>query len=222
MRQIEADLAKATLDGLDIGLIVLTRDQRILSWNNWMTSASGIEIEAALDKTLAELFPGARLTRLESAVEQALAAGASGLLTHSLHPKLFPLKTRTARPMVYNIAVRPVGDEPHQRCIVQISDVTLSAEREQVLRERQNARYDAVVASAPDAIVTFDAEGLVQLVNPAAAGAFGLSVEEMSGQAIDRLVGGDSAWASAWRAVLVGEAVRPSRWNSPSAERTAR
>jgi PAS domain S-box-containing protein len=207
MRQLEADLAKATLDGLDIGLIVLTADFRVLSWNSWMTSASRIELEDAFGRTLAEIFPDARQVRLESAVQQALDSGASSLLTHSLHPHLFPLKTRSMRPMVYNIAVRPVGDKPYQRCIVQISDVTLTAERERVLRERQNARYDAVVASAPDAIVTFDAEGRVQLANPAAAQEFGYENNEMVGQSVDSLMGANPTWAAAWRAVVAGEVV---------------
>jgi len=208
MQTLEAELAKATLDGLDIGLIVLTPDLRILSWNSWMTSASTVELEAAVGKTLAEVFPDARLSRLESALRQAIDSGASSLLTHSLHANLFQLKTRTMRPMVYNITVRPVGDKPYQRCIVQISDVTLTAERERVLRERQNARYDAVVASAPDAIVTFDADGAIQLANPAAAQEFGYATGEMIGQSIDALMADDPAWTAAWRAVVAGEAVR--------------
>jgi len=207
MQQLEADLAKATLDSLDVGLIVLTADLRVLSWNAWMTSATGIELEQASSKTLCDVFPDARLSRLESAVQQALDFGASSLLTHSLHPHLFPLKTRTMRPMAFNIAVRPVGDKPHQRCIIQISDITLAAGRERVLRERQNARYDAVVASAPDAIVTFDAEGLIQLANPAAAQEFGYASGEMIGQPIDALMGGDATWIAARRAVVDGEAV---------------
>jgi len=207
MQQLEAALAKATLDSLDVGLIVLTADQRVLSWNAWMTSATNIQLEDACGRTLAEVFPEARIARLESAVQQALDFGASGLLTHSLHPHLFPLKTRTMRPMAYNIAVRPVGDKPYQRCVIQISDVTLAVERERVLRERQNARYDAVVASAPDAIVTFDADGMIQLANPAAAQEFGYETGEMIGQSIDTLMGGDPTWISARRAVAEGETV---------------
>ncbi|THD62580.1 PAS domain-containing sensor histidine kinase [Phenylobacterium sp.] len=207
MRQLETDLAKATLDGLDIGLIVLTDDHRVLSWNSWMTSASGVELDAAEGRTLAEIFPNARLHRLRSAVQQALDSGASSLLTHSLHRDLFPLKTRTARPMVYNVAVRPIGDKPYQRCIVQISDVTLASERERVLRERQNARYDAVVASAPDAIITFDAEGSVQLANPAAARQFGFDAAEMTGRSIDTLLGEDEAWTAGWRTMVAGGSV---------------
>jgi PAS domain S-box-containing protein len=207
MHTLEADIAKATLDGLDIGLVVLTADLKVLSWNSWMTSASTIELDAALGKTLPDLFPEARLIRLESALRQALDSGASSLLTHSLHPLLFRLRTRSGRSMIYDVTVRPVGDKPYQRCIIQISDVTLAAEREQVLRQRQNARYDAVVASAPDAIVTFDAEGQIQLANPAAAREFGYTPDEMIGQSIDALMSDDPIWTAAWRAVAAGEAV---------------
>jgi len=207
MHQLDADLAKATLDSLDIGLVVLTADARIVAWNSWMSSATGIDLETARDRLLTEVFPAAHLSRLQSAVAQALDSGASSLLTHSLHPNLFPLRTRTARAMIFNVAVRPLGEKPYQRCIVQISDVTLAAERESVLRERQNARYDAVVASAPDPIITFDAEGVIQLANPAAAQEFGFSPTEMIGQSIDAFMGEAAAWTRSWRAILKGAAV---------------
>ena len=207
MHQLDADLAKATLDSLDIGLIVVASGDRIEAWNSWMTSATGVALEAVIGRTLTEVFPASRLARLQSAISQALESGASSLLTHSLHPDLFPLKTRTARPMIFNVAVRPVGEKPYQRCIVQISDITLAAERERVLRERQNARYDAVVASAPDPIVTLDADGVIQLANPAAAQEFGYTTAEMIGESVDTLMVGNTGWAAVWRSMLAGEPV---------------
>ena len=86
-----------------------------------------------------------------------------------------------------------------------------------MLRERQNARYDAVVASAPDAIVTFDAEGMIQLANPAAAAEFGRAAEEMIGQPVDRLLD-DPAWMAAWRSVLAGTPCI-GLWSWPSGAR---
>ena len=99
-------------------------------------------------------------TRLLAAVTDALGYGVSSVISSSLHQGLFPLKTRTGRRLIHNVSLRPLAGEP-ARCLLQITDVTLATEREKVLRERQNARYDAVVDSAPDAIVTVDAKGVI-------------------------------------------------------------
>jgi PAS domain S-box-containing protein len=194
-------------DALDVGLIVTGPDGRILAWNAWMASASGIAPEAAVSKLLAEVFPTATIERLQAAVRDAFAAGSSSLLTYALHRDLLPLRTRTGRTLIHNIAVRPIGEKPYGRCVIQVSDVTVTAERERVLRKRQNARYDAVVESARDPILTFDGGGLVQFANPAAEREFGYAPAELIGHPIDRLINNRDVWGSAWNAVLVDEAI---------------
>ncbi|WP_276315589.1 hybrid sensor histidine kinase/response regulator [Salinarimonas soli] len=86
--------------------------------------------------------------------------------------------------------------------------MTVAVERERVLRERQNARYDAVVASAPDVILTLDDEGLIQLVNPAAARSFGYEAQELVGVPIRLLLAEDGPWDELWGSVLAGEALQ--------------
>src|SRR5689334_22586141 len=162
------DLARAVLDALDSGLAILDREERVFAWNEWLASASGIVASEATGKTLEEIFPQVSGSRLTSAIKAALEFGASSLLSHALHPGLMPLRTRAGRPLLHNVAVRPVGATTPVGCLLQIADVTLATEREAVLRKRQIARYEAVVGTAPDAILTFDDHGLVQLANPAA------------------------------------------------------
>ncbi len=87
-------------------------------------------------------------------------------------------------------------------CLIQITDVTVAANRERVLRERQNARYDAVVESAADVILTFDDAGVIQLANPAARRQFGYAADELVGQPIDILFPDDAAWAQARQTVV--------------------
>ena len=70
--------------------------------------------------------------------------------------------------MIHNVLVRPIARTP-ALVLIQVTDVTVVTERDRVLRERQNARYDAVVESAPDAILTLSSDGIIQLANPAAA-----------------------------------------------------
>ena len=131
-----------------LGLIVLDEDARVLGWNVWMAFAARIAAETALGRRLDELFPGITTPRLSAAVAEALTTGTSSLLTHSLHPGILPLKTRAGRPMLHNVYVHPLKAQTH-RALIQVMDVTVATERDQVLRKRQDARYNAVVERRP-------------------------------------------------------------------------
>ncbi|CAN5745652.1 hypothetical protein BH11PSE3_BH11PSE3_43020 [soil metagenome] len=192
-------------DAIDTGLVLLDAERRVVGWNVWMEAASGIASAAAHGKALQELFRGLASPRLTTAISQALELGASGLVTHSLHSSIFPLRTRAGRPLLHNIATRAIGNRPHLGCLLQIFDVTVVAGRERILRERQNARYDAVVLSAPDTILTLDATGVIQLVNPAGAREFGYASEELIGQSLDFLLKDASEWTEAFKSILDGE-----------------
>jgi PAS domain S-box-containing protein len=203
----ETDLNGVLWDALDSGLVVLDRQLRVTAWNSWMVSATGIAAATAIGRTLDDLNLGPGAVRLASAVTFALETGASRLLTHTLHPSLLPLKTRAGRPLIHNATVRPIGERPHGQCLIQIVDVTVSAEREAILRERQNARYDAVVQSAPDPILTMDDRGLIQLVNAAATREFGFTPDEMLGKALTGFIEKPEPWSLAWSRVVAGEEV---------------
>ena len=205
MHQIEDELLSAVFDAVDTGLIVLDGGTHVVAWNAWFASASGISSQDAAGRRLDELFPGAVPPGLKSAIGDALDAGSSRLLTHSLHPLLLPLRTRSGGQLIHNVSVRPLGARPHLRCLVQIVDVTVAVQREQVLRERQNARYDAVVNSAPDAILTFDAQGVIQLANPAAAREFGYALRELVGLEMTVLLDAPETWNELWTSILDGD-----------------
>jgi PAS domain S-box-containing protein len=201
------DLVRAVLDALDSGLAVLDRRERIVAWNDWLGSASGIHAADATGKTLQELFPQVGGSRLTSAVNTAIEFGASSLLSHALHPGLLPLRTRAGRPLLHNVAVRPLGQNGQLGCVVQVADVTLASEREAFLRQRQNARYDAVVSTAVDPILTFDDAGLVQFANPAAEREFGFASEELAGRPLSAVLDDPAAWEARWNAVVSGDPV---------------
>ncbi len=204
MHQIEDELLSVVFDAVDTGLIVLDSSSHVIAWNAWFASASGISSQDAAGRRLDELFPGATAPGLKSAIADALEAGASRLLTHSLHPLLLPLRTRSGRELVHNVSVRPLGTAPHLQCLVQIVDVTVAVQREQVLRQRQNARYDAVMNSAPDAILTLDAQGVIQLANPAAAREFGYAPRELVDLEMAVLLDVPETWNALWTSILDG------------------
>jgi PAS domain S-box-containing protein len=190
-------------DAIDVGLVLLDGEHRIVGWNSWMQWASGISAAEATGRRFEEVFPDAP-PRLATAIAQALDLGASSLLTHALNPRLFPLRTRVGKTLIHDISIRAIGRRPALQCLLQIVDVTVMAERERILRDRQNARYDAVVGSAPDTILTLDAEGTIRFANPAAAREFGYAADELVGQSVGLLLQDTAEWDKAFADILRG------------------
>src|ERR1700722_8300373 len=190
----EAADEKAVLDAINGGLIVLDRRERVTRWNSWMEAASGHLESDARGKLLADVFSGVDLTRLDSAIKAALTSRASTIVTHAINPLLLPLQTRSQRPLLHDITVTPVGAPPIRGCLVFVTDVTMATKRERYLRDRQNARYDAVVDNAADVIITVNQDGLIQFANRAAIFQFGYSNAELVGTAAAALFETKAQW----------------------------
>jgi PAS domain S-box-containing protein len=197
----------AVLDAVDAGLVVLDRDRRIVHWSAWMATASGHPADEVTGQRLDDVYPGRDLHRLNAAIAFAVESGASTLLTHALHPALFPLKTRAGRTLLHDVTVSEIRDSESRACLIHVADVTLAVRRERFLRDRQNARYDAVVASAPDAILTLDATGVIRHANPAAEAQFGYAARNLIGNSAAMLFEAQATWDATWRAVLNGEPI---------------
>ena len=121
-----------------------------------------------------------------------------------LNRNLLPLRTRAGLPLIHNVSVRPFGERPYSHCLLQISDVTGAAHRDRVLRERQNARYDAVVESASDAILTLDANGFVQFANSASLRETSFERTELVGRSLRHLFEEPRQWQELWDKILSG------------------
>jgi PAS domain S-box-containing protein len=184
----------AILDAIASGLIVVGTDRTIVHWNSWMASASRRSEADVIGQSLTQVFPEAQLRVLGRAIESAIESGASTLLTNALHPQLLPLTTLAGRPLLHDLVISPVGDGPPRACVIQIADVTDITRRERFLRDRQNARYDALVQSAPDVILNIDSQGIIRLANPAAARQFGYAEEELIGKQMILLFEREDAW----------------------------
>jgi PAS domain S-box-containing protein len=204
----QKDLTWTLFDAVDLGVAVLDGDRRVVAWNAWLASASSISREAAIGARFEDLFPEGSVSHVSFAVTASLESGTSRLLSQSLHPTLLPLKTRSGQDMIIDATVRAVDHPPNRYCLVQVFDVSVAVRRERLLRERQNARYDAVVDSAPDVILTLDDEDIIQFANPAANRQFGYAPKELIGQPAALLFEDRAAWNETRRSVLNGDAVR--------------
>jgi PAS domain S-box-containing protein len=181
----------SVFDTVDIGLVVLDSQGCIVGWNEWIARVSRRSAQDVLGKTLCDVFPDVRSTRLPDVIDDSFQAGSSSILTHTLNA-LLPLQGQGGDSLLHNIVVRPVSCARANYCLLQITDVTTAVTRERVLRERQNARYYAIVDSAPDAIITLDDTRNIRWVNGAVDHVLGYSHSELLGQRIDILLDSDN------------------------------
>ena len=205
-----SELPRELIDAMDGGLALLDNNTRVIAWNAWLAAASGIPTETAIGRKLEELFSSHSLEPILSAISDSLESGTSSLLTHALHPRLLPLSTGAGRALIHDVTVSSVRSVAGIACLVQIRDVTVSAERERILRERLDARYDAVVASASDVILTVDADDIVHLANSAIFQQFGYSPKEVIQGPAGILFEDRQSWDRARNAVLNCAATSPS------------
>jgi PAS domain S-box-containing protein len=192
----------AILDAVNGGVIVVDEGESVVRWNAWMESATGLIEVQVRGKSLAEIFPDAQLRRLTSAIKAALRSNTSTIITHALNPSLLPLRNRSSQTLLHDITVSPVRSQPTVACLIFFTDVTMTINRERYLRDQQNARYDAVVAGAPDVIITIDEAGLIQFANPAAVSQFGYPAAELVGKEAAALFQTKDDWIATWRGAI--------------------
>jgi len=178
-------------DTVDIGLVVLESEGRIVGWNDWMARVAKRSAEDVLGQSLYDIFPEARRSRLPGVIADAFQVGSSSILTHTLNV-LLPLQGEGGDALLHNIVVRPLSSANANYCLLQVTDVTVAVTRERVLRERQNARYHAIVDSAPDAIITIDDSRNIHWVNGAVDHVLGYGHSALLGQKLDVLLEPDN------------------------------
>ena len=84
----------AILDAVNGGLIAIDKNERIIRWNTWMISASGMGLDDVLGKTLPDVFPTVDLRRI-SPREGGVYIESATVLTRALNKSPLPLRTRS-------------------------------------------------------------------------------------------------------------------------------
>ena len=138
------NLPAATLglifNAVNMGLILVDADEKVLLWNEWMGKHSELPPEQVSGKKLAEVFDGTASPAFLAAVRNTLNHGLPVLLSNALHRAPLPLfdpaelgeeKVR----MHQSISITPLSAADGTRCcLIQITDSSTSIKREKMLR----------------------------------------------------------------------------------------
>jgi diguanylate cyclase (GGDEF)-like protein len=131
-----SDLPMRALNLVNSGIIVLDAHHKIVLWNGWMVPRSARAAARVRERSLFEVFPELRGSRVEAAVLAALAEGASTTIPQTESRSPFPLREAGSfdGPRIDQaVTVTPFRDGEQRYCLIEIRDVSGAVEREKRL-----------------------------------------------------------------------------------------
>jgi diguanylate cyclase (GGDEF)-like protein len=130
------DLSMRALNLVNSGIIVLDARHNIVLWNGWMVPRSARAAARVRERSLFEVFPELRGSRVEAAILAALADGTSTAIPQTESRAPFPLREAGSfdGPRIEQaITVTPFRDGEQRFCMIEIRDVSGTVEREKRL-----------------------------------------------------------------------------------------
>jgi diguanylate cyclase (GGDEF)-like protein len=135
---LAADFSSQAINLVNCGVIVLDAEQRIVLWNRWMVTRSGRSAARVRDESLFDVFPELRGSRVDSAVLAALVDGIATNVPQSQSRAPFPLReagSLDGERIDQAVSVTPFSEDKARLCMIEIRDVSGTADRERQLLE---------------------------------------------------------------------------------------
>jgi diguanylate cyclase len=133
---------EAILSAINVGLVTLDPELRVLEWNRWMERHSGIPGERIVGSRLFEHFPALETPGFVRSCKSAFRFGTFAFFSQKLHRQLFPFKPPRSLGMRFDAMQQSCVMGPIRRrdgtissLFLVVQDVTQVAAYEQKLRE---------------------------------------------------------------------------------------
>jgi len=123
------------LNLIDSGFILVNAHLEIVHWNKWLEKHSNFKSEQVIGKKIDDIFPKTKLRLLEI-IEDSILLGSSSIISDRFSQNIFPLfhNIFSEGEMIQKIQTsRLKDDEGHKYCLIQITDTTISHQRENFL-----------------------------------------------------------------------------------------
>jgi diguanylate cyclase (GGDEF)-like protein len=130
------DLSMRALNLVNSGIIVLDAHHNIVLWNGWMVPRSARAAARVRERSLFEVFPELRGSRVEAAVLAALTDDTSTAIPQTESRAPFPLREAGSfdGPRIDQaVTVTPFREGEQRYCMIEIRDVSGTVEREKRL-----------------------------------------------------------------------------------------
>lgn len=126
-------------NAIDLGLILIDSEGKVMLWNDWIAEHSGIAADFAQNKSLESLFPGGLSGAFKAAIKNALSHKLAIVLSNALHRSPLPLYSlpigHNRNRMQQSITIKPINlRENTHSCLIQVTDASISIKRERILK----------------------------------------------------------------------------------------
>lgn len=126
------------LDSVQMGLIVLDAEGRVVLFNNWMVQRSGLSSADVVGRTLNAVFPELAQGRVGKAVQACLDTGFPSFLSNSLHPTPFLLfagasQRRAGERVQQSVRIQASPGNNARQVMIEVGDVSGAVRRERLL-----------------------------------------------------------------------------------------
>ncbi|HEY8160548.1 MAG TPA: diguanylate cyclase [Methylobacter sp.] len=127
-------------NALNLGLIVVDADGKVLLWNNWIARHSDINEADALNRQFEQVFTEPLPPSFLTALRNTLAYRMPVVLSTALHRTPLPLynasETNQRQTRMYqSITIAPIQSQLNEACcLIQVADSSTSIKRENILR----------------------------------------------------------------------------------------
>ncbi|WP_207485466.1 sensor histidine kinase [Arenibaculum pallidiluteum] len=177
----DLQLSLAGLDEVEAGILVLDTAYEVVHWNSCLERLSGISSREVVGVRLWDLFPEMAGSQFRRAVDEALSSGVPSLLSHALHPALFPLRHRDGRPLLHDVITRRFHGHPEPLCFVQIKDATERRHLQMAL-DHSRLQYRSVFEGAAVGICELTRDGEYIRANEHFCAMLGYNATELLGR----------------------------------------
>jgi diguanylate cyclase (GGDEF)-like protein len=133
-----ADLASRALNLVNCGIIVIDANHDIMVWNSWLVPRSGRSAARVRGRSLFEVFPELRGSRVEAAVLAAFTENTATNIPQSDSRNPFPLREAGSfdgAPIDQAVNVTPFDEDKERYCLIEIRDISGTVDRERRLMD---------------------------------------------------------------------------------------
>ena len=127
------ELCQTVLDCMELGVIIINRDRRIVSWNRFIEKFTGLRNGAVIDRPLAEICPMFAQARYQAILDDAFEKNQCRFCSSKLHKAMVYPRDGDGSQIRQNVTIMPITMSNQKYVIIQVMDITYQVNNEHKL-----------------------------------------------------------------------------------------